>query len=191
MIANSKRYPRFRFYLPSSPGQPATEMSNSPGRLVFASPTADTRAPDIKIKRHRRRWIDTQDYETSKLLKPLISGVGPASLASALGCRWGGLPPVACNLLTQNVFGPAGGPCRLRAAGMLALRPHQRGLANHVASRQGQRTAVSGGGCWRRRHGQQSCPCHQRASWGRTGWNRRYRSASSAEHFAQSELQGF
>jgi hypothetical protein len=38
--------------------------------LVFANPTADMRAHDIKIKRHRRRWIDTHDYETSKLLKP-------------------------------------------------------------------------------------------------------------------------
>ena len=46
-------------------------MSNSLGRLVFASPTADMRAHDIKIKRHRRLWIDTQDCETSKLLKPL------------------------------------------------------------------------------------------------------------------------
>ena len=41
VIENSKRYSRFRFYVRASPGQPPTEMSNSPGRLVFASPTAD------------------------------------------------------------------------------------------------------------------------------------------------------
>ena len=90
VIENSKRYSRFRFYVRASPGQPATEMSNSLGRLVFASPTADMRAHDIKIKRHRRLWIDAQDYETSKLAKPSRAGAlnpcvksGPPSHPSA------------------------------------------------------------------------------------------------------------
>jgi hypothetical protein len=70
VIDISKRYSRFRFYVAGSPRQPPNRNVKQPAALGFA--TATERYADLaaQIKRHRKRWMYTDDYKTIPLFEP-------------------------------------------------------------------------------------------------------------------------
>jgi hypothetical protein len=65
------RHSRFRFYDRAPPGQPPTEMSNSPGRLVFAIPIEAYTVFGMEIKQQKKRQITADDYGIAQLQRPL------------------------------------------------------------------------------------------------------------------------